>query len=104
MPGFLDCYNLEKWGKWLVLDHKVALYAHELVITPVKNGFSDLTKEQVGRDRQGKALREGCHEREWARMSASSREKNNTKRNLARATTKYRAGHRQSLMDMSVKE
>ena len=37
----------------------------------VKNGFSDLTKEQEGRDwqgkdvmneHQGKALREGCHE------------------------------------------
>ena len=38
---------------------------------PVKNGFSDMTKEQEGQDRQGnditndcqeKALREGCHE------------------------------------------
>jgi len=39
-------------------------------------------------DHQGKALREGCCEREMARMSVSSREKNNTKRNLARVTTK----------------
>jgi len=42
-------------------------------------------------DRQGKALREGCHEREWAQMSVSLREKNNTKRNLVRATTKSRS-------------
>jgi len=66
----------------------------------VKNGFSDLNKEQEGRDWQGKdvtndcqgkALREGCHEREWAQMSVSSREKNSTKRNLARATTKSKS-------------
>ena len=40
----------------------------------VKNGFSDLTKEQIGLDRcrkdvtndhQEKALKEGCCEREW---------------------------------------
>ena len=63
----------------------------------VKNRFSDLTKEQVGQDQQGKdvmndhqgkALKEGCHEREWAQTSVSSREKNNTKRNLVRVTTK----------------
>ena len=42
-------------------------------------------------DCQGKSLREGCHEREWAQMSASSREKNNTKRNLARVTTKSKS-------------
>ena len=59
--------------------------------TGIKNGFSDPTKEQVGQDRQGKALRDGCHEREWAQMSVSSREKNNTKRNLARATTKFKS-------------
>jgi len=39
-------------------------------------------------DCQGKALKEGCHEREWAWTSVASREKNNTKRNLVRATTK----------------
>ena len=33
-------------------------------------------------------LREGCHEREWAQMSVSSREKINIKMNLARATNK----------------
>ena len=42
-------------------------------------------------DCQGKALREGCHEREWAQTSASSREKNNTKRNLVRVTTKSKS-------------
>ena len=57
----------------------------------VKNGFYDPTKGQEGQDRQGKALREGCHERELAQMSVSSREKNNTKRNLARATTKSKS-------------
>jgi len=45
------------------------LYGHN-----VKNRFSNLTKEQVGRDWQrkditndcqGKALKEGSHEREW---------------------------------------
>ena len=37
---------------------------------------------------QTKALREGCHERKKARVGVSSREKMNTNRNLARATTK----------------
>jgi len=40
---------------------------------------------------QGKALREGCHERKWAQMSVSSREKNSTKRSLVRATTKSKS-------------
>ena len=66
----------------------------------VKNGFSNPTKEQenqdqqgkdVMNDHQGKALREGCREREWARASVSSREKNSTKRNLARVTTKSKS-------------
>ena len=61
---------------------------------------SNLTKEQVGRDQQGKdvmndhqgkALKEGCCEREWAWMSVSSREKNNTKKNLVRVTTKSKS-------------
>ena len=48
----------------------------------VKNGFSDLTKVQKGRDRQrkdveddrqGKALKEGCRERRWAQTSVSPR-------------------------------
>ena len=78
----------------------------------VKNGFSDLTKEQKGRDwprkdvmnsHQVKALREGCHEIKEVWMGVSSREKINTNRNLARATTKSRARRRQSLMYMSVK-
>jgi len=63
-------------------------------------GFSDLTKEQEGQDQQGKdvtnecqgkALREGCREREWARVSVSSREKNSTKRNLSGVTTKSKS-------------
>jgi len=48
-----------------------------------------------------KLLERACHEREWAQTSVSSREKNDAKRNLARATTKSRARCRQSLMDMS---
>ena len=72
----------------------------EILGKSVKNGFSDPTKEQGGRDRQGKdvmndhqgkALREDCHEREWAQRSVSSREKNNTKRNLVRVTTKSKS-------------
>ena len=42
-------------------------------------------------DHQGKALREGCHEREWAQIGVSSTEKTNTKRNLARAMTKSKS-------------
>src|SRR5882724_8036218 len=66
----------------------------------VKNGLSDPTKEQEGRDQprkdvinrhQVKALREGCHERKEAWTSVSSREKINTNRNLARATTKSKS-------------
>src|SRR5882724_6879827 len=67
----------------------------------VKNGFSDPNKVQKGQDRQkkdvkgdrqGKALKEGCHERRWAQMGVSSREEINTNRNLARATTKSKSG------------
>ena len=67
---------------------------------PVKNGFSDPTKEQKGRDwlrkdivnrRQVKALREGCHERKKAWVGVSSREKMNTNMNLARVTTKSKS-------------
>src|SRR5882724_11590036 len=66
----------------------------------VKNGFSDPNKVQKGRDRQrkgiegdhqGKALKEGCRERRWARMGVSSREEINTNRNLARVTTKSKS-------------
>ena len=66
----------------------------------VKNGFSDLTKEQEGQNRprkdimnrrQVKALREGCHERKEARTGVSSREKINNNKNLARATTKSKS-------------
>src|SRR5882724_2811564 len=69
-------------------------------ITTVKNGFSDPTKEQKGRDRPRKdignrhpveALREGCRERKEAWASVSSREKKNTNRKLARATTKSKS-------------
>jgi len=37
-------------------------------------------------------------------MMVSSREKKDTNRNLARVTTKSKAGCKQSLMDVSVKE
>src|SRR5882724_12369943 len=66
----------------------------------VKNGFSDLTKEQKGQDRprkdivnrcQVKALREGCHERKEAQTGVSSREKMNTNKNLVRVTTKSKS-------------
>ena len=69
-------------------------------MSSVKNGFSDPTKEQEGRDwprkdimnrHQVKALKEGCHERKEAWMGVSSREKINTNRNLARVTTKSKS-------------
>jgi len=41
--------------------------------------------------RQVKALGEGCHERKEAQTGVSSREKINTNRNLARATTKTKS-------------
>ena len=41
--------------------------------------------------RQTKALREGCHEIKKARAGVSSREKMNTNKNLARATTKSKS-------------
>ena len=45
------------------------------ILLGFKNRFSDLNKEQIGwdqfrknstNDHQEKALKEGCHEREWA--------------------------------------
>src|SRR5882724_12633578 len=66
----------------------------------VKNGFSDLTKEEKGQDQprkdivnrcQVRALREGCHDRKEAWVGVSSREKKNTNRNLARVTTKSKS-------------
>src|SRR5882724_12712793 len=72
----------------------------QCVLMGVKNRFSDLTNEQEGRDQprkdvmnrcQVKALREGCCERKEAQMGVSSREKMNTNRNLARATTKSKS-------------
>ena len=72
----------------------------EPLLAPVKNGFSNLTKEQEGRDRprkdlmnrhQVKALREGCHESKEAWTGVSSKEKINTNRNLVRATTKTKS-------------
>jgi len=73
-------------GVWLVVvDHVI-----------VKNGVSDLTKEQTGQDQcrkevmndcWEKALKEGCHEREQAWRGVSSTEKTNTKEDLARVMT-----------------
>jgi len=63
----------------------------------VKNRFSGPTKFQEGQDQcrndvksdcQGKALKEGCCEREWAWESVSSTEKMNTKRDLTRVMVK----------------
>ena len=77
-----------------------ALFSDPIYKTPVKNRFSNPTKEQEGRDlqgkdvtndHQGKVLREGCCERKEARASVSSREKENTNRNLARVTTKSKS-------------
>jgi len=54
----------------------------------VKHGFADLTKEQIGWDKcrkditndcQKKALKEGCHEQEWAQTGVSPTEEVNTK-------------------------
>ena len=59
-----------------------------LLVFLVKNGFSNLTKAQEGRDwprkevmnrHQKKALREGCRERKEARAVVSSRGKMNNK-------------------------
>ena len=47
--------------------------------THVKNGFSDPNKEQEGHDHQGKALKEGCREREWAWTGVSQIEETSTK-------------------------
>jgi len=53
-------------------------------------------------DHQEKALEEGCHE-ENRLDRLSPTEKTNTKKNLARATTKSKSKTQQSLMDVSVK-
>ena len=50
-----------------------------------------MARKDITNDCQGKALKEGYHEREWAQTSVSSREKNDTKRNLVRATTKSKS-------------
>jgi len=48
----------------------------------------DLYRIDTMKDGQGKALREGCCEREQAQKDVPSTEKTNTKEDLARATTK----------------
>jgi len=53
-------------------------------------------------DHQRKALKEGSCEREWAQTSVSSREKTNTKRNLARVMTKSKSKMQTVTMDVSV--
>jgi len=87
----------------VVLSKVVPPYSHDEVtwrVVGVKNGFSDPTKVQEGRDWprkdimnrcQGKALSEGCHERKKARTVVSSREKINNNKNLARVTTKSKS-------------
>ena len=106
-------YSLEKcsMGKRLkIIELEKYNSAEELHIETVKNGFSDPPKgrdrqrKDIEDDHQGKALKEGCHERRWAQTSVSSREKINTNKNLARVTTKSKSETRQSLMDVSVDE
>ena len=72
----------------------------DIYVLPVKNGFSNPTKVQIGQgqyrrdvtdDCQMKALKEGCCEREQAQTDVSSTVKTSTKRELARATTKSRS-------------
>jgi len=53
----------------------------------VKIGWDQFRKDIIN-EHQGKALKEGCHEREWAQTGVSSTEKTNTKGNLARVMTK----------------
>src|SRR5882724_442048 len=76
------------------------LWFHSLQVVPVKNRFSNPTKEQKGQYRprkdvvnryQVRALREGCHERRKVQVGVSSREKKKTNRNLMRATTKSKS-------------
>src|SRR5882724_11081235 len=82
---------LRSSGRALIFSWAFAMMSQ--TVSAVKNGFSDLTKEQEGQDRPRKdimnrpqvnALREGCHERKEAWVGVSSREKINTKKNLVR--------------------
>jgi len=88
--------NLEQAEQHLT---KKPSYFKPETLDGVKNRFYDLTKVQIGQDQdqlrkditndhEGKALKEGCHEREWARTGVSSTVKTNTNKNLVRATTK----------------
>jgi len=61
-------------------------------------------RKDIAGDCQGKALKEGCRERRWARADVSSREEINTNRNLARATTKFKSGMQAVSNDVSVDE
>ena len=54
-------------------------------------------------DHQEKAVREGCHEREWAQTGVPSTEKTNTKEDLARVMTKSRSRMQTVTNGMSVK-
>ena len=51
----------------------------------------DRYRIDIMNDHQGKALREGCCEREQAQMDVSSIDKTNTKEDLARAMTKSKS-------------
>ena len=54
-------------------------------------GGRDRPRKEVMNRCQGKALSEGCHKRKKARVGVSSREKMDTNKNLARATTKSKS-------------
>src|SRR5882724_2821926 len=85
---------------WIAHSSCTYMSAGMLGVPIVKNGFSNPTKAQEGRDRprkdvmnrcRGKALSEGCRERKKTRMVVSSREKINNNKNLVRATTKSKS-------------
>src|SRR5882724_12747000 len=85
----------------MIIKLKKYIKVRELFIEKgIKNGFSDPTKAQEGRDQprkdimnrhRGKALSEGFCERKKAQTVVSSREKINNNKNLARATTKSKS-------------
>src|SRR5882724_1093481 len=79
---------------WMLI---IEIRGHAIVGRTVKNGFSDLTKVQIGwdqfgkdvmNDHQGKALKEGCCEKERAQTGVFLIEETNTKGDLARVTAK----------------
>jgi len=93
--------DLQAQGWCVLLAHEdLAWYCMPFFLDTSKNGFSDLTKEQIGWDQcrkdimndlWEKALKQGCCEREQGQTDVSSTEKTNTKEDLARVTPKSRS-------------